>query len=45
MDAPLRRFEKIDRQKFKRSRGRPKKNWSEVIRNDLKTLGLHEDMA
>ena len=28
-----------------RSSGRPKKSWSEVIRHDLKTLGLVEDMT
>jgi len=45
MDAPVRRCEKIDRLDCKRSRDRPRKSWSEVIRNDLKTLGLVEDMA
>ena len=30
---------------YRRSRGRPKKSWSEVIRHDLKILGLVEDMA
>ena len=45
MDALVRRCEKLDRPDYKRSRGRPKKSWSEVIRHDLKTLGLVEDMA
>jgi len=45
MDALVRRCEKIDRPNYKRSRGRPKKSWSEVIRHDLKTLGLGENMA
>ena len=45
MDAPVRRCEKIDCPDYRRSRGRSKKNWSEVIRHDLKTLGLEEDMA
>jgi len=45
MDAPVSRCEKIDRPEYRRSRGRPKKSWSEVIRYDLKTLGLVEDMA
>ena len=30
---------------YKRSRGRPKKSWNEVIRHDLKILGLVEDMT
>ena len=37
--------EKIDRLEHKRSQGRPKKSWSEVIKYDLKTLGLVEDMT
>ena len=45
MDAPVRRCEMIDRLEHRRSRGRPKKSWSEVIRNDLKTLRLVDDMA
>jgi len=43
--APVRRCEKIDRPDYRRSRGRPKKTWSEVIRHDLKNLGLEEDMT
>ena len=39
----MRRCEKIVRSNY-RSRSRSKKNWSEVIRHDLKTLGLVEDM-
>jgi len=38
MDTLVRRYEKIDHLEHKRGRGRPKKNWSEVIRHDLKTL-------
>jgi len=45
MDAPVRRCEKLDRLDYRRNRDRPKKSWSEVIRHDLKTLGLVEDMA
>ena len=44
-DAPVRRCEMMECPKYRRSRGRPKKSWSEVIRQDLKTLGLVEDMA
>jgi len=45
MDALVRRCEKLDRPDFRRSGGRPKKSWSEVIRRNLKTLGLVEDMT
>ena len=45
MDAPVRRCEKLDCPNHKRSRGRPKKSWIEIIRHDLKALGLVEDMA
>ena len=41
----MRRCENIDRSDHKRSRGRPKKSWCKVIRHDLKTLGLVEDMT
>jgi len=44
-DAPVRRCETIECLKYRRSRGRSKKSWNEVIRQDLKTLGLVEDMA
>jgi len=45
MDAPVRRGETIVCLNHKRRRGRPRKSWREVIRHDLKTLGLAEDMA
>jgi len=45
MDALVRRCEKLDRLHYRRSRGRPKKSLSEVIRHDLKNLGLVEDTA
>ena len=45
MDAPVRRCENIERPNCRRSRGRPKKSSSEVIRHDLKTLRLVEDMT
>ena len=35
----------IEYPEYSRGRGRPKKSWSEVIRHDLKTLRLVEDMA
>jgi len=42
VDAPLRRCERIDITKGKRGRGRPKKSLDEVIREDLKVVGLTE---
>ena len=45
MDTSVRRCEKIDRSDSRRSRGRLKKSWKEVVRHDLKTLGQVEDMA
>ena len=39
----MRRCERIDWLEHRRSRGRSKKSWSEVIKSDLKTLGLVED--
>ena len=44
MDAPVRRCKNFDRLHHKRSIGRPKKSWSQVITHDLKTLGVTEDM-
>jgi len=32
MDVPIRRCEKIDQPEYRRSRSRPKRSWSEVIR-------------
>ena len=43
--ASVRRCEEIDLAQFKRGRGRPKMSWNAVIRNDMKYLGLTEDMA
>jgi len=45
MDASVRRCERIDRPDYRISRGMPKKSLSKVIRHDLKTLRLEEDMA
>jgi len=45
VDPPVRRCEKLERLDLKRSRGRLKKSWSEVIRHGLEILGLVEDMA
>jgi len=44
-DAPVRRCETIECLGYRRSRGSPRKSWCEVIRHDLRTLGLVDDMA
>ncbi|VFQ82006.1 unnamed protein product [Cuscuta campestris] len=44
-DAPVRRCERITVIGGSRGRGRPRKNWNEVIRQDLGLLALTEDMA
>ena len=44
-DALVRSCETMDCPDYRRRRGRTKKSWSEVIRHDLKILGLMEDMA
>jgi len=43
-DVPVRRCEIIECLDY-RSRSRPKKSWSEVIRHDLRTPGLVEGTA
>ena len=45
MDAQVRRCKRLDRLNYRRSKGRPKKRWSKVIRHDMKALGLVENMA
>ena len=45
MDALVRRGETIVWLDHRRRRGRPRKSWREVIRHELKTLGLVEDIA
>ncbi|PHU22614.1 hypothetical protein BC332_07721 [Capsicum chinense] len=44
-DAPLRRCERLALDGFRRSRGRPKKYWREVIRHDMEQLQFTEDMT
>jgi len=44
-DASVRRCGTIECPEYRRSRGRSKKSWNEVIRRDLKTLRLVDDMA
>ena len=43
--APVRSCETISPPGGKRGRGRPKKNLEEVVREDLRVVGLTEDMA
>ena len=45
MDVPVRRCETINIPVGFRGRGRPKKSLVEVIRGDLKVVGLTEDMV
>ena len=45
MNPSVRKCENIDHLDYKRSRCRPKKSSSEVIRHDLKILGLLDDLA
>ena len=45
MDAPVRKCERINIPDGKRGRGPPKKSLDEVIREDLKVVGLTEDLA
>ena len=45
MAAPVRRCELIDLPGGKRGRGRPKKSLDELIREDLKVVGLTDNLA
>ncbi|XP_059281238.1 uncharacterized protein LOC132034923 [Lycium ferocissimum] len=45
VDAPVRRCERMAVVGLKRGRGRPKKAWGEVIRQDMALLQLTEDMT
>ena len=44
-DAPVRRVEKIDIAQGKKLRGRPKRTWMDMIKNDMKLLELEESMV
>jgi len=44
-NAPVRRCEMINLSKCRRGRGRPKKSWKELIKEDLNFLRLKEDMT
>ena len=45
MDAPVRRCKRISIPEGGRGRGRTKKSLDEVIREDLKVIGLTEGLA
>ena len=45
ISEPVRRCENLELGAICRGRGRPKKSWMEVIRQDLNLLNLSEDMA
>ena len=45
INAPVRMCEMINLMHYRRGIGCSKINWSEVIRHDLKCMGLMEDMA
>ena len=45
VSAPVRRGEAIHLLDCRRGRGCPKMSWDAVIRRDMKSLGLTEDMA
>jgi len=44
-EAPVRRCERVTLADCTTGRGRPKKNWKEMIRGDLNFLGLTEDIV
>ncbi|XP_070045248.1 uncharacterized protein [Nicotiana tomentosiformis] len=45
IDAPVRRCERLAMESLRRGRGRPKKYWGEMIRQDMALLQLTEDMT
>jgi len=45
VDTPVRRCERINITERKRGRGQPKRSLDKVIKEDLKVIGLTEDMA
>ncbi|XP_070050346.1 uncharacterized protein [Nicotiana tomentosiformis] len=45
IDAPVRRCERLTSEGLRRGRGRLKKKWGEVIRQDMAQLQLTEDMT
>jgi len=45
VEAPMRRYKRINISECKGGIGRPKKSLEEVIREDLKVVGLSEDIV
>jgi len=45
VSASVRRREAIHLLHYRRGRGRPKMRWNEVVKSDIKSMGLMEDMA
>ncbi|XP_070046635.1 uncharacterized protein [Nicotiana tomentosiformis] len=45
IDAPVRRCERLSMEGPRKGRGRPKKYWGEVVRQDMSLLQLTEDMT
>ncbi|XP_070030132.1 uncharacterized protein [Nicotiana sylvestris] len=45
IDSPVWRCERLVMESLRRGRGRPKKYWGEVIRQDIALLQLTEDMT
>ncbi|XP_070025164.1 uncharacterized protein [Nicotiana sylvestris] len=45
IDAPVRRCKRLSIVGLRKGRGRPKKYWAEVVRQDISLLQLTEDMT
>ncbi|XP_070010966.1 uncharacterized protein [Nicotiana sylvestris] len=45
IDAPVSRCERLTLEGIRQGRGRPKKRWGEVIKQDIAQLQLTEDMT
>jgi len=45
VNAPVRKYEAINLLHCRRGRERPKMSWDEVIRRDMKLMGLTDDMT
>ena len=45
VSAPVRKYEVIHLSHCRRGRGCPKLSWNEVVRSDMKSMELMEDMA
>ena len=45
MSALVRRCDAINLIQYRRGRGQPKMSWNEIIRGDMKCIGLTEDIA